>query len=152
MLNPSILQKVETYIKYCTLYEVLCYNNLNQVLLQKVKAPQFLLINLCKILETLGCFNNAADLQKCVIISTLKCMAVSLRQNQAVIDFLTNKEQLILVLIKLMKQNVSNQPILNQGMMVFKQIMCTDSQVYNLIEKQLETKYIKIFISQLMMR
>lgn len=41
-LSPDILHKIQTYQKICALYEVLSFNYLNQILIMKIKAPQFL--------------------------------------------------------------------------------------------------------------
>lgn len=109
-------------------------------------------MNLGKILDSLKAYGgNVRDLEKRLIVSTLKCVAVSLRQHAAIADFLKHKELLLLRVIKLMKQNVSVQPIIQHGLMVFKQLFCTEKYVYDLIEDQLEIKYIKIFISQIML-
>lgn len=121
LLSPDILHKIQTYLKICALCEVLSYNNLNQILLQKVKAPQFLLQNLVKMLNSLKNYRGSVgELQNCLIISTFKCLSVALRQHSVIVDLLKHREQFVVRIIKLMRSHMTVQPVIQSGLMVLK--------------------------------
>ena len=48
-LPEPIIDMINTYLKICFVYEVLCFNNLNQILVHMVQAPRVIMTNLMKI-------------------------------------------------------------------------------------------------------
>ena len=96
-LTPAMVDKVKTFIKVCAIFEVLAFNDLNQMLICMVKAPQSLMFNMNRILKSLKNYKGYSDnFQKEVIKSALKCLSVSLRQHSTITSFLQNKNDLLL--------------------------------------------------------
>ena len=90
-------------------------------------------------------------LQKKLIICTLKCLSVSLRQHQSILDFLNHKDALLLRIIQLMKQYITVGPVIRYSLMVLKQIFCAVPDVYDLVDQQLEAQYFKTFLTRIML-
>ena len=96
-VSPGLADAIHTYTKICTVLEVLCFNGLNQALLSKVRAPQFLILNLLQVLDALeGYDEQAAKLRTQLIATTLKCLGASLRCHQSILDFLKHPDRLLL--------------------------------------------------------
>ena len=91
------------------------------------------------------------DLEKQFINGSFKCLAASLRQQSVIDDFLRHKDQLFMRVIHTMKQNLNYQSVIKRGLMVLKQIFCTNQDTYELIDQHLKLKYIKMLLRQIML-
>ena len=93
---------------------------------------------------------QVAELQTQLIATTLKCLGASLRCHQSILDFLKHPDRLLLRTIQLINQSIGTTSIIQSGLLALKQLFSSNSEVYDLVEEQLEAQYVKIFISQIM--
>lgn len=151
-VSPIVVDMIEIFLKACTVIEVFAFNTMNQLLLQKQEAPIILFQSLNQILECLMLHSDQSDLlQKKLVVRTLRCISVTLRNHQTINDFISHKDMLLLRLIKLMKQHITVGSIVKSSLMVLKQIFSADPDIYHFVEHQLEAQYLKTFLTRIML-
>lgn len=106
------------------LIQTLAVIDLNLIVLENVKAPEFLIINLVKVVDVLEINEKVTQLFKGIkltlIEKTLKCLSFILRRANCIKDFLKNEDRLLLRIIQFINAHVSQQGVVLQGLVVIK--------------------------------
>ena len=103
--------------------------------------------NLLKIIKSLKSLQDeTVKAEKQVIVAVFKCLAVFLRQEIVIVNFLNHNNLYLLKIMQIMMEYCQSEQVSKYGIAVIRQICCKNDACYDAINKQLNIKHIQMFL------